>query len=69
MEKMNGIVSDGEERYRKTLIEEEQRILEELTLKMHSEKDPVVQSELRQQIEAVKREYKEKRKNIKRNLF
>jgi hypothetical protein len=68
-EDMNGIVNDGENRYREALIEEERRILEELDSKILAEKDPVMHSELRQRIEDVKGEYKEKRKNVKRNLF
>jgi DNA-binding transcriptional regulator GbsR (MarR family) len=66
---MDGIVSDGEKRYRKALIEEEHRILEELTAKMKAEKDPILQSELKEKIKQVKREYKEKLKIIKWSLF
>jgi hypothetical protein len=66
---MDGIVSNGEKRYRKALVEEEHRIVDGLTARMNEEKDPRRRAEIKKSIKDVQREFREKRKNIKWSLF
>jgi hypothetical protein len=66
---MSGIINNSIKNYRIALDEEERELLHKLRVEMNKKKDPVELADLEKKVDALQREYREKRKNSRWCLF
>ena len=69
MSKNNSLLAWGQNTHRSQLAKEEKQKIDALRLKLKTETNPEAQAKIKEEIQAVKKEYKEKGRSADRSLY